>query len=77
VPPQSCQVLPSSSPFLPGSSDLVIINPSLQQLLCRGREKPPDGDTYNLEILKDFAQEVGHGMSGIESEHKKPPSKKR
>jgi hypothetical protein len=39
--------------------------------------KTPDSDTYDLEILKDFAQEVGHGMGGIESEHKKPPFKKR
>jgi hypothetical protein len=38
-------------------------------------EKNPDSDTYDLEILKDFAQEVGHGMSDIDGEHKKPPSK--
>jgi hypothetical protein len=38
-------------------------------------EKNPDSDTYDLEILKDFAQEVGHGIRDIDDEHKKPPSK--
>jgi hypothetical protein len=42
---------------------------------CAEYEKDPDSDAYDLETLKDFAQEVGHGMDGIEGKHEKPSLK--
>lgn len=66
-------------PFLipaPPSSELATTDPppSLHSY-CTEYGKDPVNDAYDLETLKDFMNEVGHGMNGIEGEDDTPSLK--
>jgi hypothetical protein len=65
----------SSMPCAPAA--LLILSPLTRPFnsFCAEYDKDSDNDTYDLETLKDFVQEIAYGMDGIEGEDNKPSLK--
>jgi hypothetical protein len=75
-----CPVSPTSfsgSLPLPRSpSTLLILSPLIDpgpfNSFCAEYDRDPVKDAYDLETLKEFVQEVGYGMDGVEGDDDPP-----
>jgi hypothetical protein len=72
-----CGLLRFPPPFPLLRLALLILSPLICPFnsFCAEYGKDPDIDVYDLEILKDFIQEVAYSIDGIEGGDDKPPLK--